>query len=58
VTLGPHASFIVAAYIVTAAVVIALILWIVTDYAAQRRILGELDARGVRRRSQANEESR
>lgn len=57
-SLGPHASFIIAAYIVTAIVVVALIAWIVADYMAQRRILGELDARGVRRRSQANEESR
>lgn len=50
--LGPHAIFIIASYIVTAAVVAALILWIVLDYAAQRRLLGDLDARGVRRRSQ------
>ncbi|HZL29751.1 MAG TPA: heme exporter protein CcmD [Pseudolabrys sp.] len=51
-TLGPHASFIIASYIVTAFVVIAMILWIIADYATQRRILRELEARGVRRRSQ------
>lgn len=56
--LGPHVSFIVAAYSVTAVVVAALIGWIVSDYAAQRRVLGELDASGVRRRSrQANEDT-
>jgi heme exporter protein D len=50
--LGPHANFIVASYIVTAFMVAALIVWIAVDYAAQRRILGDLEARGVRRRSQ------
>jgi heme exporter protein D len=52
--LGPHALFIEASYIVTAVIVAALILWIVLDYAAQRRILGDLDARGIRRRSQSS----
>ncbi len=50
--LGPHADFIVAAYIVTAIVVAALIGWIALDYAALRRVLGRLDEHGVRRRSQ------
>ena len=49
--LGPHASFIIASYIVTAVAVIALMAWIIADYAAQRRILNELDARGIKRRS-------
>lgn len=52
-TLGPHASFIVAAYIVTAIVVIGMVAWILRDYAAQRRILGDLEARGIKRRSQS-----
>jgi heme exporter protein D len=51
--LGPHALFIEASYIVTVVIVAALVLWIVLDYAAQRRVLGDLDARGVRRRSQS-----
>lgn len=50
--LGPHADFIVASYAITAFVMAVLIAWIVLDYSAQRRILGDLDARGVRRRSQ------
>jgi heme exporter protein D len=50
--LGPHALFIEASYIVTIVIVAALVLWIVLDYAAQRRVLGDLDARGIRRRSQ------
>jgi len=50
--LGPHAAFIVAAYLMAALVVIALIAWVVADYAAQRRLLADLEARGVTRRSQ------
>ena len=49
--LGPHADFIVAAYAVTASVVTALVAWIILDYLAQRRILGDLEERGVTRRS-------
>jgi heme exporter protein D len=50
--LGPHADFIVAAYAVTVFIVAALAGWIVLDYSAQRRILGDLEERGVTRRSQ------
>jgi heme exporter protein D len=50
--LGAHADFIVAAYAVTLFVVAALIAWVLLDYSAQRRILGDLEARGVTRRSQ------
>ncbi|MGA7971613.1 MAG: hypothetical protein WCA36_02305 [Pseudolabrys sp.] len=32
--------------------VAVLIAWVVLDYSAQRRILGDLEARGVSRRSQ------
>jgi heme exporter protein D len=49
--LGPHADFIVAAYAVTVFVVAALIAWVVLDYSVQRRILGDLEERGVTRRS-------
>ena len=50
--LGPHADFIVAAYAVTLFVVTVLIAWVLLDYSAQRRILGDLEERGVTRRSQ------
>lgn len=50
--LGPHADFIIASYAMTAFVVAALIAWIALDHSTQRRILGDLDERGVRRRSQ------
>jgi heme exporter protein D len=49
--LGPYADFIVAAYAATAFVVAALVAWVILDYSAQRRILGDLEERGVTRRS-------
>ncbi len=49
--LGPHADFIIASYAVTVFVIAALIAWIVLDYSAQRRILGDLEDSGVTRRS-------
>jgi heme exporter protein D len=51
-SLGPHAVFILAAYAVTAAVVVGLIVWVMLDHRAQTRALADLDARGVRRRSE------
>ena len=50
--LGPHADFIIAAYAVTAFVIAGLVAWVLLDYSAQRRILGDLDDRGVTRRAQ------
>lgn len=58
INLGPHAGFIVAAYALTALVVVALIGWIVADYAAQRRVLGDLERRGVTRRSQRGKDNK
>jgi heme exporter protein D len=46
-----HAGFIVAAYLVTAAVLLGLIAWVVADGRAQKRRLADLEARGIRRRS-------
>lgn len=51
IDLGTHAGFIIASYAVFFVVVIGLIVWVVTDGMAQRRALAELEARGVRRRS-------
>ena len=53
--LGPHGAFIVAAYAIAALVVIALIAWVIADHAAQRRLLADLDARGLTRRSSSSE---
>jgi heme exporter protein D len=49
--LGPHASFIIAAYAATALAVGALTYFILGDDREQRRLLDELERRGIRRRS-------
>jgi heme exporter protein D len=49
--LGPHANFIVAAYAIALVVVGVLIVWVVLDHRTQRRILGDLEKRGLTRRS-------
>ena len=49
--LGPHAVFIVGAYAVAAVIVFGLIAWIVVDNRRQKRILAELEERGITRRS-------
>jgi heme exporter protein D len=46
-----HIGFIVAAYAAGIIVVVALIAWVVLDYRTQRRILSELEAKGLSRRS-------
>jgi heme exporter protein D len=51
--LGPHATFIIAAYVVATAVVLSLIAWVIIDYRAQRRLLAELERRGITRKSVA-----
>jgi heme exporter protein CcmD len=53
--LGPHAAFIVIAYVAAALVVIALVAWVMADHAAQRRLLADLEARGVTRRAKPPE---
>jgi heme exporter protein D len=50
--LGPHAGFIWAAYGVVAAVLAALVIWLVLDVRRQQHLVDELESRGVRRRSQ------
>ena len=52
--LGPHAAFIIAAYVTAALTVLGLIAWVLADHEAQRRQLGDLEARGVTRRSQGS----
>ena len=51
--LGPHGTFIIAAYLMAALVVMGLIAWVLADHAAQRRLLADLEARGARRRSKS-----
>jgi heme exporter protein D len=50
--LGPHAAFIWAAYTTVAVVLAGLVGWLVLDGRRQRQLVDELEARGVRRRSQ------
>jgi heme exporter protein D len=50
--LGPHATFIVAAYAVATLVIAGLIIWVLIDHRAQRRLLADLEKRGVTRRSE------
>ena len=47
-----HAGYIIASYLVTVVVLVAVVAWIVLDGRLQRRRLAELEARGVRRRSE------
>jgi heme exporter protein D len=49
--LGPHAAFIVTAYIAAIAIVAGLIGWIVLDRRRLSRILDDFDAQGISRRS-------
>ena len=51
IDLGPHAAFIIAAYLMAAIVVLGLIAWVIADHDAQRRLLADLEARGATRRS-------
>jgi heme exporter protein D len=46
-----HVGFIVAAYSAGIVVVGALIVWVMVDYRMQRRMLAELETKGIARRS-------
>ena len=50
-SLGPYASFIVTSYVLVAAVVLLLIVWIIADYRRQQTRLKEIEASGITRRS-------
>jgi heme exporter protein D len=49
--LGPHAGFIVAAYLAAAGIIFVLVMWIVVDGRLVRRRIAALEAAGHRRRS-------
>lgn len=51
--LGPHAGYILGAYSAAIVIVGSLIGWVYGDTRIQQRQLRELEARGVRRRSEA-----
>jgi len=46
-----HIEFIAAAYAAGVAVIGALVAWVMLDYRLQRRILVELEGKGISRRS-------
>jgi heme exporter protein D len=52
-----HIDFIAAAYGASIVVIGALVAWVALDYRMQRRILAELEAQGVSRRSALVRES-
>ena len=54
--LGPHAAFIVIAYVVVCAIVVLLVVWVLSDYRRQLRTLRQLEADGVTRRSARRDE--
>ncbi len=54
--LGPHAAFILAAYAAAIVVIAGLVGWVIADFRAQKRVLGDLEAHGVTRRSAAIQE--
>jgi heme exporter protein D len=49
--LGPHAGFIISAYVIATAVVATLVIWVISDHVTQKRALAELERRGITRRS-------
>ena len=53
--LGPHAAYIWVSYAVVALVLAGLVAWLVADGRHQQRLLDELDARGVKRRSRGGQ---
>ena len=53
IDLGPHASFIVAAYVGAVIVTLALIAWTVWRSRDAKVRLAALEAQGIRRRSDA-----
>jgi heme exporter protein D len=57
--LGPHAAFIMSAYVIAIAIVAALIVWVVLDRRQLTRMLDALEAQGLTRRSgHTSEETR
>ena len=54
--LGPHAAFIVIAYLAVCAIVVLLVTWTINDYRRQLRTLQRLEAEGVTRRSARQDE--
>jgi heme exporter protein D len=52
---GSHIAFVVSAYAIAALVVVVLMAWIWLDYRRQRRLIADLETRGIMRRSARSE---
>jgi heme exporter protein D len=50
--LGPYAVFIIGAYTVALVIVGAMIAWVLIDHRRQMKILSDLEASGITRRSE------
>jgi heme exporter protein D len=48
---GPHTAFVIAAYGIVALVLAGLVAWLAIDGRRQQRMIDQLEARGVTRRS-------
>jgi heme exporter protein D len=46
--LGPHANFILAAYAIAVVTLGALVIWVIADYRAQKKIIRDLESRQKR----------
>jgi heme exporter protein D len=49
--MGPHAAYIWVSYAAVAVALAALVAWLILDGRHQQRLIDELEARGIRRRS-------
>ena len=49
--MGPHAAYIWASYAAVAVALAGLVAWLILDGRHQQRLIDELEARGMRRRS-------
>jgi heme exporter protein D len=55
--MSAHALYVTAAYAITALVLAGLVAWILVDQRGRKRDLAELEAAGVRRRSDKSAEA-
>lgn len=51
--LGEHAGFIIAGYLISFAVIAGLVFWYLSQSRRNQARIGELEAQGIRRRSDA-----
>jgi heme exporter protein D len=55
--LGPYAAFILAAYLAALVIVGAMVAWVLIDHRRQTKILSDLEASGMTRRSERAREA-